>query len=422
MKAPALLLCLCASVASAGAAPFDAAAANNAFGLDLYRQLAARQPDANLAFSPFSISEALALVTAGAAGSTRTQLDAALHLPADESAVRAGLAALCDTLDAAARKTAESLPARKRWDQSADVIEWHLANRLFAQTGYAFRESFLSLARTGYAAGLKPLDFQTHPDEARVTINKWVEDQTRKKIHDLIPRNGIDAATRLVLVNAIYLKAPWATRFEPRLTTSRPFLVRGTDARAVPTMTGEFDLPYLRRPGLTTVALPYLGGDLQFLIFLPDTGVSLKAVANQLTPRFLAQCGRLAADQPTAHIRLSLPKFKVAGPTFPLKSELRPLGVAAAFNDPVGSADFDPIAPRRPGDYLFIGEVFHQTYLAVDESGTEAAAATAVMALAGSAPPPPPREVRIDRPFLFALQHVPSGACLFLGQIVDPRE
>ena len=295
------------------------------------------------------------------------------------------------------------------------------ANRLFGQRGYAFRESYLSLAQTGYGAGLESLDFRSDAERARVTINTWVNDQTRQKIRDLIPLAGVDAATRLVLVNALYLKAPWQDRFDPKHTAPRPFNIRPSEAPSVPTMAKTTTLAYLHTNGFTTLALNYLGGELQFLLFLPDRGESLMTVAAKLTRSFLRNCTRLVEDNHYALASLSLPKFRVAGPTFPLGRELGALGVAAAFDSPGGSADFTPIAPRQANDYLKFSEVFHQTFLALDENGTEAAAATAVVMMTGSAIQPEPIEVRVDRPFLFAIQHVPSGACLFLGHIVDPR-
>lgn len=405
----------------AAAAPFDAASANNQFGLELYQQLAATRSDKNLVLSPYSISTALALANAGAAGQTRAELTRALHLPSDEAAIQSSFTSLRLALETAAQKTVESQPNRQRWDPDAGIIEWHLANRLFGQGDYSFRESYLSLAQTGYGAGLEPLDFRSDAARARGTINAWVEAQTRQRIRDLVPVDGVNSTTRLVLVNALYLKAPWSMRFEPQFTSAQAFHVSATHAPAVPTMAATRTLPYLHRSGFTTVALDYIGGDLQFLIFLPDRGGNLPSVAAKLTPTFLRTCAQLREDERHTYVSLSLPKFRVAGPTVPLRPELKKLGINAAFDTPHGSADFSLIAPRRAADALFVREVFHQTFLALDESGTEAAAATAVVMMTGSMQAPKPIEVRVDRPFLFAIQHIPSGACLFLGHIVDPR-
>ena len=182
-------------------------------------------------------------------------------------------------------------------------------------------------------------------------------------------------------------------------------------------------LGYAHKDGLTVVALDYLGRELQCLILLPDKDRSVDAVAAMLKPAALARWAKLGNETRATLITLHLPRFRIEGTTFPLGSALRQLGVKSAFDEPPGSANVDRIAPRRPNDYLKFSEVFHQTFVALDEERTEAAAATAVsIALAGSrATPPPPIEVRAHRPFLFAIQHRASGACLFLGRITDPR-
>jgi len=181
-------------------------------------------------------------------------------------------------------------------------------------------------------------------------------------------------------------------------------------------------LGYAREDGLTVVTLNYLGGDLQFVVLLPDENVTTDAIAGRLTPDDLARWATLANPGNTK-VSLYLPKFKVSGSTVPLGQALQSLGMRQAFNNPLGSANFDGIAPRSPDGYLYLSEVFHETYVALDEKGTEAAAATAVViatTTAVSPNPPPIVEVRVDRPFLFAIQHRGTGACLFFGRISDP--
>jgi serpin B len=183
----------------------------------------------------------------------------------------------------------------------------------------------------------------------------------------------------------------------------------------------EVSLGYAHPNGYQAVVLPYIGGDLQFVIFLPDDPHGLPALESRLTPQMLSDCARL----PNPDLKLFLPKFKLAPPTLSLSQALQSLGLKQAFDIPVGSANFDRMAPRRPNDYLYISEVFHKTFLNLDESETEAAAATVVSMDFGAAapmtPPPPPIEVHVDHPFLFAIQHQASGACLFLGHVTDPR-
>ncbi|MEP7015800.1 MAG: serpin family protein, partial [Verrucomicrobiota bacterium] len=257
-------------------------------------------------------------------------------------------------------------------------------------------------------------------DGARQHINKWVASQTRDRIRDLIPPNGVTATTRLVLANAIYLKAPWASEFSDASTKPEPFHVRGGAVVDVPTMSHVARLGYAKRDGFTAVALSYSGRELQFLVLLPDEPKGLRTLEKKLNADLLAKCARLEERD----VELHLPKFKFEPPTIALAQNLKTLGMKSAFDQPPGSANFDRIAPRKPNDYLAISEVFHKTFIAVDEKGTEAAAATAVAMMAMSArrtPPPPPVEVKIDRPFVYAIQHVPSGACLFIGRVTDPR-
>jgi serpin B len=188
----------------------------------------------------------------------------------------------------------------------------------------------------------------------------------------------------------------------------------------VPTMAQTGRLGYARRDGFQAVSLPYEGGGFQFLILLPDPGVKLAQLEARLTPELLSGLAAVQREK----VALFLPKFRIQPPTLDLAESLKKLGMRTAFDEPRGSANFERMAERKPDDYLFIGKVLHKTFLDLDENGTEAAAATAVaMMRATSMPVPenPPVEVRVDRPFLFAVQHRSSGACLFLGRITDPR-
>jgi serpin B len=247
-----------------------------------------------------------------------------------------------------------------------------------------------------------------------------VAEQTRDRIRDLIPPNGLDATTRLILANAIYLKAPWASEFSDASTKPGPFHVRGGAPVDVPTMHQREGLHYAKRKGFAAVALPYVGDDLQFLILLPDDVNGLRRLESKITADMLTQYARMEEKS----VELYLPKFKLEPPTVALSQKLQALGMKTAFDVPRGSADFDKMAPRKPDDYLYISEVFHKTFIAVDEKGTEAAAATAVAMMTMVGIPekqPEPIVVKVDRPFLYAIQHVPSGACLFLGRVTDPR-
>lgn len=404
------------------AAAFDAASATNQLGLDLYRQLSKENSDTNLVLSPYSITTALALAYTGSDGTTRTEMARALHFPADDLQLQDSLNSLCADLDKVTADSVTFAKDAKEEGGSSDPIEWHLANRLYGQTGYAFRDAFLTRMKDGYGAALEPVNFRQDAPTARLVINRWVEDQTREKIRDLIPDSGVTADTRLVLVNALYLKAPWAHPFEPALTQPAPFYVGGTRAHSVPTMAIQRHFRYRHAEGVTTIIVPYVGTELQFVIFLPDKHKGLESLEARLTADFLRASGKPNNDPAShAYVRLFLPKLRLAGPSLGLSNVLQTLGMKSAFDRPPGSADFGRIAERHPDSYLSISAVIHKTFLELDEKGTEAAAATAIVMMTGSvAPPPKPIEVRVDRPFLFAIQHRKTGLCLFFGRVADP--
>ncbi|MEY2498149.1 MAG: hypothetical protein QOD12_1705 [Verrucomicrobiota bacterium] len=407
----------CAGTSMRAADPGLATTATNESGVDLYHKLDGG--DGNLCLSPYSIENALAMTFAGADGKTREEMARVLHLPANDDAIHGSFGALQRQLEEMAAKSAKQIAASKERGGARQPIVITIANRLFAQKGYEFREKFLALVKERYGAPLEPLDFGKDAAGATQRINSWVEEQTRNRIRDLIPPGALDASTRLALVNAIYLKAPWAKPFLKGSTTPQPFHVRGGESVNVPTMNGLSHCGYAKRDGFIAVTLPYNDLDLQFVILLPDDAKGLPALEKKLSAPLLAQCAELQ----TQNVNLHLPKFKFEPPTMNLGATLQGLGMQTAFDRPPGSANFDRLAPRRPDDYLYISAVFHKTFIAVDEEGTEAAAATAVaMAVGASAgQKPEPLEVKIDRPFLYVIQHVPSGACLFIGRVTDPR-
>ncbi len=404
------------AISAIKAADFSAAAsATNQLGVELYQQLATG--DENLCLSPYSIQSALAMTFAGADGVTRTEMMRVLRYPDD--GIHSSFSALERSLDATAKNSATDVARSKKYGGPSEPIVFLVANRLFSQAAFTLHEPFCALVTKFYGAAFEPLDFRGNAEGARQHINKWVTDQTRDRIRDLIPTKGVDASARLILANAIYLKAPWASEFSDALTKPRPFHARGGSAVDVPTMHHHHQFGYARRGGFIAVALPYVGSELQFLILLPDQSSGLAALETKLTADTLAQCAALESRD----IELDLPKFKFAPPTIPLSAQLRTLGLNTVFDQPPGSANFDRMAPRQSDNYLYVSEVFHKTFIAVDEKGTEAAAATAVAMLAGSAmiKRPEPVIVKVDRPFLYAIQHRPSGSCLFLGRVTDPR-
>jgi len=411
-------LSLLATVALPAADTNLAAGATNQLGLDLRKQLG--QPEENFCLSPYSIQAALAMTFAGADGETRAEMSRVLHYPDQGEAVHASFAALQKSLEQMAKETEKIAANSKKFGGPSEPITLAIANRLFAQNGYDFRDSFRTLATKFYGAGFELLDFRNNPERDRQHINSWIEEQTRRRIRDLIPPDGVNKSTRLVLANAIYLKAPWQSEFSDRATELKPFHVRGGEPVDVPTMREQATVGYARKSGFTAVTLPYAGRDLQLLVILPDENNGLAKLEDQLTASLLKDYARLDAQL----VALDLPKFKLEPPTIFLSKALQGLGMKTAFDIPPQSANFDAMAARKPNDYLAISEVFHKTFIAIDEKGTEAAAATAVAMMAMAAAPrdqPKPIEVKVDRPFFYAIQHVPSGACLFIGRVTDPR-
>jgi serpin B len=212
--------------------------------------------------------------------------------------------------------------------------------------------------KDGYAAQFDALDFRTDAERSRATINSWVEEQTRRKIRDLIPRGALNADTRLVLVNALYLKAPWESPFEASATRPAPFHFDEHRTKHVPTMRRTAFLGHATEPELTVVALDYAGRGLQFLIILPDRGTSPDAIAGKLTPVDFFRWSKLG-DGRRPNVSLHLPKFRHEGSTVALGNALRALGMKGAFDEPPGSANFDRIAPRTPKDYLAMFSTRH---------------------------------------------------------------
>jgi serine protease inhibitor len=400
-----------------GATNFELASkATNELGVDLHRQLATGNE--NLCISPYSINSALAMTFLGADGETRSEMARVLHFP-NGGDVPASFSALQHSLEQMSAKTADLVKESKKFGGPSEPITLNIANRLFAQKTYHFREAFLSLVKQNFGGAFEPLDFVADPAAATQRINKWVADQTRDRIRDLIPGGALDKTTRLVLANALYLKAPWANEFSQNATQSEPFFI-GSAPVNVPMMRKTANFGYARREGFTVVTIPYAGNDLQFVVLLPDEINGLHELESKLNADVLASCAKLEKRE----VDLHLPKFKIELPTITLAKQFEALGMKTAFNQPKGSANFDKIAPRTPDDYLYISQIFHKTFIAVDEKGTEAAAATAVAMMAATglaAPKPTPVEVKVDRPFVYAIQHVPSGVCLFLGRVTDPR-
>jgi serpin B len=376
----------------ARARPLSAAAATGAFGLALMRQLGA----GNLVFSPDSIAAALAMTGVGAAGKTAAQIVAALHLssPVD----LAGIGRLQQEIIA-------EQEAAGRGDPEAPTLD--IANGLFLQEGFAVAPSFVSTLQTSFDAAPQDEDFERDPAAAVAAINAWVGEHTQ----ELIPRilGSLSAQTRLVLADAIYLKAAWLTPFRPSDTAPAAFHDPGAVV-SVPFMNEQETLPYGHGVGYEAVELPYRASTLSLLIVLP-TGASLAALEKRLGP---AQLGQIVDGLAPRAVSLSLPRFQLSLMSN-LDTALQVLGVTDAFAE--NEANFSHITTAAQ---LFVGEVEHAAEISVAEAGTVAAAATTVTVEA--------TDMRIfndivrfdaDRPFLFFLRDDRTGAILFAGRLLD---
>ncbi|MGH8047818.1 MAG: serpin family protein [Chthoniobacterales bacterium] len=400
MWRPLILALLAADSTLAAEMPNPAATAINSLGIDLLHQDTSK---GNFAFSPYSIQIAFAMTSAGTAGETLMQMRKVLWYP------KTDMNAAFSTLSTQLAKIQPS---------QFGYLELNAANRLFAQRGFAFKKPFLDLVLADYKAPVALSDFKADPDAALKEINLWVESQTHNRIRHLLPPKSLDRLTRLVIVNALYFKASWlGCNFETDNTQPRPFHLTKDKVVSVPTMLSRGELGYSKAAGFTAVSIRYVQDELQFLILLPDAPDGLPVLEKNLTAQMLAGCARL----PATSVEITLPKFKLEPPELDLQKVLIKLGMTHAFDIPSGSADFDGMVDSKGPDAVFISKAFHKTILFINETGTEAAASSAVVMAARSGGRIPEAKVAIDRPFLFAVQHVPSGACLFLGRVTDPR-
>jgi serpin B len=388
-----------ANVPRASAGPEDAVAAGaavNAFGLDLYRAVA--KGTTNVVLSPASIALALAMARAGARGQTAAEMDAVMHDLATD-----GNAAWLNALD-------QALATRSgmfKDDSGQDLeVALRIANAPFAQQGMPLEPAYLEALASRFGAGLRLVDYVKETEAARRLINGWVDDQTEQRIPELLVPGVLTPDTRLALVNAIYLKAPWQTAFTAEATKPGAFTRADGSSVQVPMMQTDAAMRYAAGAGWRAVEIPYIGGSLAMTVIVPDDLATFESslAADQLA----AITGALAETQ----VSLTLPKFSIETKA-QLADVLAALGMPAAFSD---AADFSGITTA---EQLQISDVIHQANIDVDEKGTEAAAATAVV-MRATAMPAEPMTVRVDRPFLFAVRDVPTGAILFLGRVADP--
>ncbi len=401
-----------------------AVAANNAFALDLYAQLAKASgaSKANLFTSPISASLALTMTYAGAKGTTATQMASALHI-ADASTIFDGQNALSQALASRAATAfagaQQVASANGGAPPSTEDYQLEVINSVWGEQTYTWESPFLDVLARSYGTGVYQEDFENNPDSARNTINAWVGTQTGGKITNLLPGSAIDSATRLALVNAIHLRFPWATPFQTWDTAPATFTTAAGTTVTSPVMNRIDGYSYVDDGQAQTLALPLAGNETAMLVTLPHG--DLAAYEAALTVGSPA----ITIPSATSSVALALPTFAFASPTFSLKDALGAMGMTQAFDS--SKASFAGLcANPSDGRTLYIADVLQKTVIGVQESGVEASGATAVIVSSDggidfeAGAPPTPIPMIVNKPFLVSIVDRPTGAVLFLGHVEDP--
>ncbi len=380
-----------------------AVADNSEFAFELYAKLnddpSIKAEGGNLFFSPYSISTALAMTWAGARGETEKQMAEVLHFSLPQERLHQALGALEKQLNAAGKKRGYQLS---------------VANALWGQKGCGFLKEFLTLTKKNYGARLKEVDFINPAvrEKARKKINRWVEKKTNKKIKDLIQPGVLNQLTRLVLTNAIYFKGDWAIEFDKKNTSDAPFMISADKKVIVPMMHLKDKFKYAETNDLQILELLYKNKDLSMIVLLPKKADGLVQLEKSLTLKNLNDwLGRLRKQE----VPVYLPKFKMTFGPLELKDILKSMGMKDAFSM---AADFSGMDGTK---MLFISNVLHKAFVAVDEKGTEAAAATAVVVTLKEETMAP-TVFRADHPFVFLIKDNYSGSILFMGKLVKPAK
>jgi serpin B len=367
---------------------------NSAFAFELYREL--KEKRGNLFYSPYSISLALAMTYAGASGETAQQMADTLQFLLEQDRLHPAF----NWLDAELASRGEGAEGK-----DGEGFRLNIVNTIWGQKDYEFLSDFLDVLAENYGAGLRILDFITETEASRLAINQWVSNQTEGRIEDLIPQGAIDSLTRLVLTNAIYFNAAWAHSFDEDMTADGPFYLLDGGQVSVPMMKQTESFSYTDGGGYQAVELLYDGGELSMVILLPEAG-KFEAFEETLNAQ---QVDAIISGLQPARVTLTMPQFEFDS-EFSLKDTLADMGMPIAFSP--AEADFSGMTGNRE---LFISAVLHKAFVAVDEAGTEAAAATSVIMTSSM-----PLEVTIDHPFIFLIRDIETGAILFVGRVMNP--
>jgi serpin B len=369
---------------------------NSDFAFSLYQKLKTNNTG-NIFYSPYSISTALAMTYAGAVGDTEKQMSNALHFTLPQA-----------QLHPAFNQLALDLASRGHGAQGTNgkSFSLNITNALWGQKDYTIQPAFLDLLAENYGAGMNLLDFIKSPEESRLTINNWVSDQTNNRINDLLPQGSIDQNTRFVLTNAIYFDAAWQDPFAKESTHDGTFNLIDGGTVTVPMMSHEGGYSYVKGNGYQAVELPYSGNEIAMDIIMPDAG-QFTAFESSMTAD---EVNGIIGSLKNSFITLTMPKFQFDS-SFSLNDALSSLGMSVAFTV---KADFSGITGQPD---LFISDVVHKAFVAVDEEGTEAAAASGVV-MVGAAMPQ--NSLTVDQPFIFLIRDIQTGTILFLGRVMNP--
>ncbi|XP_026148557.1 leukocyte elastase inhibitor-like [Mastacembelus armatus] len=426
--------------------------ANTKFSLQLLKKLSEEDKTANIFFSPFSISSALAMVMLGAGGDTAKQISEVLCFAEAQPPNPAEVQQEMQTKSANQSQVQMRMQMRTQIQQSSRLPgylrkclkpqecqeEVHasfaqllselkkadapyalsVANRLYGEKSYQFLEDFLARMKKFYSTDLESVDFKTKAEKARVNINSWVEKQTQGKIKDLLAKDVVDSLTRLVLVNAVYFKGNWNIQFKEEATVDAEFRTNKNDTKPVKMMCQKtkFPLTFIPDANCQILEMPYKGKDLSMLIFLPneieDDTNGLEKLEKELTyKKFVAWTSPDVMDETQTEVKL--PRFKMEE-TYDMKNVLKRMGMVNVFDST--KSDFSGMSPAND---LVLSKVVHKAFVEVNEEGTEAAAATA--AVMEERALIVPSTFVADHPFLFFIRHNPTKSVLFAGRYCSPE-
>jgi serpin B len=374
------------------------AADNAAFGMDLYAQIS--KSPGNIFFSPYSISEAFAMLYAGAKGETAAELERTLHITIDKDSLHTAYRDLLTLLDYYVTFSNDAVQG----------CTLDIANGLWVQNGFPLRTEYVTTLRDFHRSEPASLDFAGAPEQSRATINNWISDRTKGMIKDIVTPGSLNASTKLVLVNTIYFEAKWSGPFLSRDTKEGEFHRLDSTTITVPMMHQHSigGRGYAEDSDWQAAELPYINGGLAMLIILPRPG-KFAEVERILNAEFL-----VSLDDSLRYdiLLLTIPKFKITSPSLNLKDALTTLGLKTVFT---GKADFSGSSTSQ----LFLDKAIHKAMVSVDEEGTIAAGATVLPRMAGT-PGANPIEFTADRPFFFLIRDLKSRSVLFMGRVVDP--